>query len=440
MGGSDSPPEGLEPSTAGFGRSRPRLPFSAMTGRASGPSASPAGQLEAGRNGVRLLSSSLEPPYTVEIETTPQSTQLVSRSATAFQRWYFKSRLPEANRVIMALDLEGLETGPTPEARLRATRLARRLSDCCRYPVLYGRESTGELKIAPHRCRSRLCPVCGPIRANSIKERLTECVRTMDGPKFLTLTLQSSEDPLRQQIQKLTRCFGELRRNKLWKQSYKGGVYAIEVTLNQKTGRWHPHLHAIVDGTWCPHAWLSGTWERITAGSKIVDIRACHSIRDAVKYLCNYVSKSQDASHVPTPRIGEWADGMHGLRLASTFGALHGTKLEPEPEKHDDDWIDIGNLGCLAYDADLNEPGARALFDDVCSTARRGLPNGRADAVERAQARNRELIGRVRAWWERRENAHGDPAPAQPRVGRPRRRSGDGSLRLWENIGLADSS
>lgn len=385
-----------------------------------------------------MSEASLEPPYSVGLETTPQSCNLNSSPPTAYQRHRFDKYLPELNRIVNGLELSAMETGPTPAARTRAAKMARRLSDCCRYSQALCDEAAGEIVIAHHRCKSRLCPLCGRLRAQALRGRMTVPIRKLDSPRLLTLTLRSNDEPLREQVQRLNRCFAKLRRTDVWKHNFLGGLYVTEVTINPKTGRWHPHLHAIVDGRYVPQKDLAAAWLRSTGDSTIVDVRKAHSIKAAVNYLCTYVTKSQDASHVPDEKIGEWADAMHGLRMAATFGCLHGTKLEPEKEKMNDRLTDLCPIGALATAADRNEGDARELFKQVVRASERGLPNGEPAKVEILAAANRELIGRVRAWWARWQSPHDpDPAP-KPRVGRTRSRVDQGALWKRENIGLAD--
>jgi hypothetical protein len=158
--------------------------------------------------------------------------------------------------------------------------------------------------------------------------RTLDLVRAMDSRRFLTLTLRSTNAPLADQLDRLIDCFRRLRRLNLWKTHVAGGVWAIEVTWSAERGQWHPHLHAIIDGTYLPWAALRDAWSAITGDSSIVDIRRCDDARDAARYISSYIGKLADVASLPEARVVEYAAALHRRRLSGTFGRSHASTLE----------------------------------------------------------------------------------------------------------------
>lgn len=348
--------------------------------------------------------------------------------STRYQRDAHEKRDRERCRVIAALRADGRESNrPTAD----------RLDDCCRYPYVHWSGAAQRLKIHAHRCMSRLCPTCGRIRACRLRNRIVAAVQKIDSPRLLTLTLRSSDAPLDAQIRRLIKCFANLRRAKVWKRTTSGGIYVIEVTFNAKRQQWHPHVHALIDGVFIPREELKDAWLHTTGDSDIIDIRQVRSRRQAAEYITQYTTKSQDASHVPDERIPEWAEATSGLRMASTFGSLHGSKLstrnERDPkEDHEDDDI-LCSLAALARDAEDGDKTAAKLYDHVRILTQPKRADATALDTELATAIHRQVAGRLRAWWSDRQNISNRKGAANGPDRTPGNRPRDGTLRLWQD-------
>lgn len=246
--------------------------------------------------------------------------------------------------------------------RHHADFLARKIRSCCRHPVIITVDDGLHYYLAEQRCKSRVCPRCSRIRARQLAVKIAAIVRRMDAPRFLTLTMRSTDRPLRDQITHLRRRFAAMRRTESWKRHVGGGVYTIEITFNAETSQWHPHLHAIIDGSFYPHRVILADWETAVGDHAGVDIRAVHGIRKLANYLAAYVAKSCDLTKLDPDRLAEWAVETHGLRLAQTFGSLQNCKpqtddLEPLPTRMVE--IDVNQL---AYDASFGHTLAEALL------------------------------------------------------------------------------
>lgn len=324
--------------------------------------------------------------------------------------------LDTARRTVVA----HLRTGPSSEV----LKLSNRIDNCCRYPTLQHDTDTDELVIYHHRCMSRICPSCGRLRTLRLYARIHHVTGLMDAPRLLTLTLRSTQTPLRDQLKRLTSAFAKLRRSKVWKAHYGGGISVIEVTYSRQTGLWHPHVHAIIDGDYVPQKRLSATWEAITGDSPIVDIRLVRSRQQACRYLCSYVSKASDPTKLPPERLHEWHAATTGSRMLNTFGFAHGAPTGTKPERLPRPVTQPLPMVCLFAAADRNITGATDLLARIYAATRPGGQPTQPDAIARYLEIHRALLTDLRAWWS--ANAHHwnrdippPPDPSAPNPPRP---------------------
>lgn len=159
----------------------------------------------------------------------------------------------------------------------------------------------------------------------------------MNAPRFLTLTLKNSAEPLGEQLDRLFGAFRKLRATAFWRQHVAGGVYSCEVTHDKRGDTWHPHLHLIIDGSFMKQAAIADAWEEATGDSRVVWIEKVHDAARTAAYVAEYVNTPPDAFKWPAARFCEYALALHGRRVLHTFGTLHGKKTvdaepaEPEP-------------------------------------------------------------------------------------------------------------
>lgn len=212
---------------------------------------------------------------------------------------------------------------------------AEKIRDCCAYPTIRVR-ADGNTFFSPARCRDRLCPLCARIAARQTSQRVKSVISRWDQCRHLTLTLKSTDDPLTMQIDLLLRSFRRLRQRRWWSDRVAGGIGTVEVTFNESTGRWHPHLHLLLNGTYLPQAELSDQWVGVTGDSSIVHITAVHSRKDAAGYVAKYVSKPADVAQLDQPQAVELALALAGRRTVIAFGTAHGDGL-PVRQKGTDD-------------------------------------------------------------------------------------------------------
>lgn len=308
-------------------------------------------------------------------------------------------------------------------------RIASRLSACCRWPSLHEVPSSGQLIHSPGRCNSRLCPLCGPIRARQLGETVRGHVGRLDRPRLITLTLTSAAAPLADQLARLRDHFRELRRSKAWREHVTGGITVTEITYNPRTDQWHPHLHVVCDGAYWPQGDLSTLWYAITGDSKVVDIRACHDKRQVARYVAKYLSKTNAAPNAPDRRITEWAVSIGGLRLAQTFGTMHGARTAPTREKRTENLDEVCQLAPLIEQAREGNTRARRLLR-AARLSIRLVRNVDPAEIASLTPRLRRVTLRLRAWWGHYKNEAFYGTTARPRAQPKPSRAPD--RQLWD--------
>lgn len=197
-------------------------------------------------------------------------------------------------------------------------------------------------KVCCDSCRDRWCRACQRDRSRIIAANLRERLKDAS-VKLVTLTLRHRYQPLRSQLDRLLDCFRTLRQKPIWKGAIEGGVAFVEVTYNPETNRWHPHLHILCVGSWIPQSTLSSTWDQITGGSFVVDVRHVKSINQVAAYVVKYATKPMNALLYRHPaKLIEAIRALQSRHLCMTFGTFRGWKLTQSADH--DDWTQIGTL------------------------------------------------------------------------------------------------
>ena len=288
-------------------------------------------------------------------------------SETTAQMLLFRTRFGERAHRPHAGPRERIMQALASDGGDDLAKRAMRLSQCCSMPWLVVRAESG-VGISCARCRDRACPLCQGARARETAARAETAIREMDSTRFLTLTVRSNDDSLRDRLKHLRQSFGRLRRTKTWLRHVRGGIYTIEITYNASTKQWHPHLHALVDGAYFPHATLVAAWREATTDSDVVDIRAIYGAKSAARYVAKYATKPAEIALWPRTRIAEWARAIHGSRLIAAFGALHGVNLDPaDPNESPDEVQRIAPLIRLDHELRYGTPGVWGALQTLCA-------------------------------------------------------------------------
>lgn len=252
-------------------------------------------------------------------------TSLDPRETNVDLRWLDQHPFPEVHanhRSERKRIIEMLATSEDGALRRRAWKLR----DCCAHPTIRMRPD-GSTYFSPSRCRDRLCPLCAKIEAKRTAKRVLNVIAGWDQSRHLVLTQKSTSVPLADQIDQLLSCFRRLRQRRWWKDRVNGGIGTLEITRNETTKQWHPHLHVILSGEYLPHNELKSQWINVTTSSSIVHITAVHSRDDASRYIAKYVSKPSDVAQLDQPSAEELALALVGRRTVIAFGTAHGSGL-----------------------------------------------------------------------------------------------------------------
>lgn len=229
---------------------------------------------------------------------------------------------------------------------------ARRMAACGRGASFFIDPDKERVRPWLSRCGHRLCPFCGNARSASSTEDLTAIMLEHHAERMIILTVRSHDLPLDMQIISLLQAFKRLRARSVWKRYVTGGVYVLEITMNAKTGLWHPHLHVLVKGTYFPQAELAKHWREITDGSNIVWTSKINDIPGAARELAKYIGKPQRVADLEPHQIREYARAVKSVRMIQTFGDLHGKRPkdvdEKTPEPRSDERVRLSTLIHLA--------------------------------------------------------------------------------------------
>jgi len=177
-------------------------------------------------------------------------------------------------------------------------------------------ERAGLKLINANFCGDRLCLMCNwrrSLRTYSKIARIIDYLSTSQSEKkyrflFLTLTLKNCEpSELQDTINQVFYGFNKFTKNKTIKTVIKGYFRSLEITVNDKTKTFHPHLHLILA---VPTSYFSGTsglylshsdWQEIwqsSAGldySPVVNIKAFkNQDNKGVLEACKYSVKLDD--------------------------------------------------------------------------------------------------------------------------------------------------
>ncbi|MBM9954176.1 protein rep [Pseudomonas aeruginosa] len=203
-------------------------------------------------------------------------------------------------------------------------------------------------------CKQHLiCPLCAIRRgAKSLAAYLAryEVIRAQHpylSPYLVTLTVKNGPD-LAERFEHLhkslklliarRRRFEAGSRGAPWTELClaEGAVYTFEVT--NKGNGWHPHVHMIA---LCPREpsqeALRGEWERITADSFMVDVRAFDASQEPVEGFMEVFKYAVKFSDLSPEDNWHAAQVFKGRRLLGSFGLFRGVEI---PESMTDEPLD----------------------------------------------------------------------------------------------------
>lgn len=227
------------------------------------------------------------------------------------------------------------------------------------------KNSEGLFRLQVNGCNLRWCPKCARHRRGKQLRKIKLFSNCAGYLKFITLTLRSSDEDLRTQIEKLQNSFRRLRHQKNWKKNFSRGIGVIEVTYSNCRRQWHPHLHVLAEGAFYSQDKLSMDWKRASRGSSVVDIRTAN--RDAGKYIAKYVSKLPDVKswNDPEKRAAEIATAFHKKRSIISFGNFDDLMSEGFEAEVDRTWKTLCSASTLRVAALKGESWANEICQEI---------------------------------------------------------------------------
>lgn len=237
-----------------------------------------------------------------------------------------------------------------------------RFIDCHNRAVFARHKPTGRVKILANSCHLRFCPICNKTRERLIQRNIVEWLDLKRYPKFLTLTLKSYDAPIADQIDRLYKSFQALRRRSLLKKKVSSGVWFFQITKNQKTGLWHPHLHCLLTGSYIPLREIRRQWYEITTDSNQVDIRLIHEPATAALEVARYASCSASIRKFDNWELQELDEALHRRRLCGVWGKARKLKMLSPPPYVSNEWQRIGSWATVINNI-ATLPSAAAIYN-----------------------------------------------------------------------------
>lgn len=306
---------------------------------------------------VSDLSTKVHPPETIVSSDEPQQLWARDLSDEPVQCFRHSGWKRDRQRVWQALCSYQIHRG-------RLDRFA----TCGLHPHVYrSLDPPYRYKVAGDSCRDRFCVPCARQRGNLIASNVLAKLNH-EPCRFLTLTLRSTTESLIQLLDQLQRSFRVLRSTDTWNRAVTGGVAFIEAKWNEFPGRWHVHLHALLQGSWVNKSELEQHWRRITMGSYVCDLQHCPNESKVTHYVVKYCSKPYDHSVViDSARLFEAVGAFRGRRLFTTFGGWRGVPLLRIDA--DSRWANIGLLTDMITKARTGSEYAIAVLTAINADA-----------------------------------------------------------------------
>ena len=243
-----------------------------------------------------------------------------------------------------------------------STTFQDRLLDCRSRAWFIRNEDTGQVRIAAKQCRLRWCYHCSEARQQFITQAVLPWYQSVKLPRLLTVTLKHNQNPLDEQIDFLYKSFAKLRNRKTCKDAIRGGIWFFQVTYNQKTGEWHPHIHALLDADFMLHAKLMSDWYNITGDSTIVHIRNVDNPEITLSHNARYAARPSALTKIPRSLWKELYYAFDKRRICGTWGSARKISLRPSKPEDSEKWHDIGGFRAVIAMKDY-DGNAQAIFD-----------------------------------------------------------------------------
>src|SRR5262245_725057 len=226
---------------------------------------------------------------------------------------------------------------------IHADAQAEKLERCCIEFRVLGCQNGHVWNLIPlERCGYRLCPDCARWRQARAFHRVFPAIQELqqrhpgDRWVLITLTAQSSDDPLPVVVKRFKKWFAKLRRTNAWQRCIRGAVAGFEMVYHPGQG-WHFHAHLLAARmAWWDQADLAASWQEVSGGmGQIVDIRAVKDLGAGVAETLKYVMKPTNLLEWGPSQVAQF-NALGRTKLRECYGAMRGLVGEIDGDGEDE--------------------------------------------------------------------------------------------------------
>jgi replication protein len=226
---------------------------------------------------------------------------------------------------------------------MHADAQAEKLERCClEFRVLGCANGHVWNPVPLERCGYRLCPDCARWRQARAFHRVFPAMQELqirypdDRWVLITLTAESSDDPLPVVVKRFKKWFAKLRRTQAWQRCIRGAVAGFECVYHPGQG-WHFHAHILASRmAWWDQADLAASWAEISGDvGRIVDIRAVKDLQKGVAEALKYVMKPTNLLAWGPSQVAQF-NALGRAKLRECYGEMRGLVGEIEDDGEDE--------------------------------------------------------------------------------------------------------
>ena len=182
-------------------------------------------------------------------------------------------------------------------------------------------------------CKHKYCVFCQAIKASKRLKSLKEVFSNIETDrykyKFITLTAPSvTAKELRGQVNAMQSAFNALNTSYKKAKLLHGYYKSVELTYNEQTNEFHPHLHIVADCEYIPQQKLCEDWTRLCKyhavkyddkydGDFVCDIRLAFKPHE----LCKYIVKPDTLTPSAVLQLLQ-TNALAGMRDNSCSGTI----------------------------------------------------------------------------------------------------------------------
>jgi len=191
--------------------------------------------------------------------------------------------------------------------------------------------------IPDYSCGFRLCPDCGRRRAGKLLRKYLPAVVAFPALSntqavHLVLTQAHKVETLREAVKRITGHFRTLRRRAFWNDHFKGGLFAVEFTIDA-AGLYHAHLHILgFRRRFFDVQRLKDLWLEITGDSSVLRIDPITGeLIDGLREVLKYAVKPASIADFTPDHLRDFL-AMAKQRMFGTFGEFQTFARTYKPE------------------------------------------------------------------------------------------------------------